>query len=118
MGDANVPIHPERALKIPRQFGPRMRGALLEHAGDQGGLDRHDAHVGRRGHVPDGRVRGDPLHRGPVGVHRVDLAPKRRRLHIAERPPADPVRVVRRPDDRDRARIDQRIQAGEVGMIQ
>jgi len=71
------------------------------HLGAGGGevLDRPDGRLpgndhscelgdlGQRSHV---RKTLDPLHRGPVRVHRQDLALELLLQHVLDRPPADP----------------------------
>ena len=109
---------PDRALRIhlgearsehDGRAHPAL-GALLDGLEGHRGRNRHDGDIDRAGHPGDIRPRLDSLHPVATRVDRPDLAPESGLLQVAQRPPADPVRVFRGADDGYGARIEESVQ--------
>jgi len=80
--------------------------ALLDHVGDRCGGGGHHNEVHRPGQFPDGREGPDALDRVAPRVHGVHGTLETRASEVSEQGVPDAVRIVARPDDGNRFRIE------------
>ena len=71
---------------------------------------------GVSGSVGDRGIGFQPLHLGAVRVDRIERALEALRLHVRDRPAADAGRIAGGAEDGDRARREQRGEAGKSGV--
>ena len=141
MAALNTPRQFGPSIRMPCRFATAVKPVLrrwpgLVHLGEAGGEDDggaaallaerverldgelaghgDDAEVGRFRQVGDGGVGGEALDGLAPRVHRVDGALEALLLHVGDGPAADPRRLVRGADQRDRARPHQRVQRREI----
>ena len=107
-----TPLRPglREADRDPDERAHAASQAVIDHLLE--GPRRHHQHGAVDGlrQLAQRRHRGVPLHLGRARVHEVHPAPAGAAQHAARDPEAPLRGVVGRPDDRDRARCEQRLQ--------